>query len=120
MNQDAFIMYLEEQINECRQNERQLASDDRCDEAVFEKIRANVYDIFKTVYAAAQRIQGAGPEKTHIFFLQKLEDIPANWHASLGKAREYGDEDKIHLEQLKLETAERIKAEYLRLQEVAL
>lgn len=117
---DAFTQWLTGQCDACAARRAALFADHRVDESNFEKIRENVYDIFRTVFTAARKTQGDDPAMVHLFFLQKLEEIPACWRASLEKARDHGDEDKIHLEQLKLEAAERIKAEYLRLQEGAL
>ena len=47
--------YLEERIAACRQKEAALVADSRADEAVFEKIRANVHDIFRTVLSVAEK-----------------------------------------------------------------
>ena len=51
--------YLEERIAACRQKEAALVADSRADEAVFEKIRANVYEIFLTIWN-----MGRGERKT--------------------------------------------------------
>ena len=45
--------WFEEQIALCGQRRQALLADDRADEATFEKIRANVYDIFRTVLSVA-------------------------------------------------------------------
>lgn len=42
--------WLEEKIRRCGRRSQTLRADDRADEAAFEKIRANVYDIFRTVF----------------------------------------------------------------------
>ena len=48
--QTKFELYLDEKIAACRQRCERFAADDRIDEGNFEKIRANVYEIFKTIY----------------------------------------------------------------------
>ena len=45
--------WLEEKIRWCGRRSQTLRVDDRADEAAFEKIRANVYDIFRTVLSSA-------------------------------------------------------------------
>ncbi len=43
------------------------------------------------------------------FFLQKMEQIPENWKLSFEKAKEHGDAKKMHIEGIKLETAQEIR-----------
>ena len=40
--------YFEGQIALCGQRNKELLADERMDEATFEKVKANVYDIFRT------------------------------------------------------------------------
>ncbi len=101
--------YFDEKISECRKREEELLSDERSDEANFEKIRLNIYDIFKTVLAAAQKACGDDKEATKNFFLDKLEQIPSNWYNSLERAQIHGDEEKQQTEKIKIEVAEDIK-----------
>ena len=49
----ALDRWFEERIALCAQRRQALLADDRGDEATFEKVRANVYDIFRTVLSAA-------------------------------------------------------------------
>lgn len=83
-----------------------LTADHRGDEAVFEKIRRNVLDIFRTIL----RTPGAD-------FAGQLDRIPRSWEAALGKAREYGETEKAHIESIKLEAAEWIRAQYAHLED---
>lgn len=46
--------WLEEKIRRCGRRSQTLRADDRADEAAFEKIRANVYDSFRTVLSVAE------------------------------------------------------------------
>ena len=48
--------WLEEKIRRCGRRSQTLRADDRADEAVFEKIRANVHDIFRTVLSVAEKL----------------------------------------------------------------
>lgn len=101
--------YFEERIAVCKQRSRQLAEEERIDEANFEKVRANVYDIFKTILSAAERVCGKDDLAERRFFLQKMEQIPTSWAVSYEKAKQNGNNEKIHIESIKLDTVREIK-----------
>ncbi len=102
--------YLTEQSDACKARAEALTADDRSDDAVFEKIRANVFGIFLSVLNTAQQ----QPEPM-VFFRRQLSAIPANWEAALEKAKLHGDDAKAHTESVKLEVVrtirERLEAE---------
>ncbi|MBD5480164.1 MAG: hypothetical protein HDR14_12895 [Lachnospiraceae bacterium] len=107
--QQKFESYLDEQIAACKQRSKLLAEDERMDEGKFEKIRANVYEIFKTILSVAERVCGKDDLAKRDFFLQKAEQIPTSWAASYEKARQNGDIEKMHIESIKLDTIQEIK-----------
>lgn len=47
------FVFFDERMEGCRERQRRLQGEDRGDEANFERIRENVYDIFKTVVSVA-------------------------------------------------------------------
>ena len=96
--------FLTEQAALCRERSASLTADDRRDEAVFEKIKGNVYDIFTAVLNSAQN----HPDPMAFFRLQ-LNAIPANWETALEKARSHGDDAKAHTELLKLDAVRIIR-----------
>lgn len=98
------LNYFDTQIAACKAMEQSLTADHRASEAVFAKIQGNVYDIFRTVYSVGSK---AGEE----LFLTKLEEIPRSWRTALETAQVHGDTEKAHIEQLKLDVVEKIKAE---------
>ena len=49
--------YFDEQIAACAARSQALLADDRTDESNFEKIRANVYDIFRTMLSSWTRLR---------------------------------------------------------------
>ena len=102
-------LYLEEQIEHCKKRSKQLAADERMEEGNFEKVRANVYEIFKTILSAAEKVCGKDDLARKHFFLQKVEEIPANWMTSYEKAKQHGDVEKMHIENIKLDTIREIK-----------
>lgn len=109
--------YFEQQILLCEQCNKKLLADDRTDEAVFEKIKANVYDIFRTVFSAVVKSGENDPEAVRRFFVLKTEQIPSNWLAAYDKAKQYDDAAKMRIEQIKLDTASEIKEMFLEIWE---
>lgn len=98
-----FLTWCDEHIAACQQRKQELLQDQRGDEAKFEQIRANVYGIFRAVYAALYNHPDA--------LARKLQDIPAAWEVSLRLAEEHGDAEKAHIERIKLATTTEILRE---------
>lgn len=107
--QQKFESYLEKQATACHRRGKSLAEDGRIDEGNFEKVRANVYEIFKTILSVGERLHGADEEAQRRFFLERAEQIPASWSDSYEKAKENGDMEKMHIESVKLDTIREIK-----------
>lgn len=115
--QEEFSCYLQTKIAECKKAEEELKADERLDEAVFQKVRQNVYEIFSVVYQGTKkRIDPKGllpndelEDKMVDDFKKKLENIPKGWKESLSKAREFQDEEKIYIEELKLSVLKEIE-----------
>ena len=99
--------YFAARIEECTAEEAGLNAEDRKDEAVFAKIRGNVFDIFRTVYAAG--VKAVGQERAAGFLRDKLDTIPQSWETALEKARAHGEADKVCIETVKLEAVREIK-----------
>lgn len=96
-----FIRWCDERMADCAARQKSLAADDRVDEARFMMIRSNVYGIFRSVCTALNGNREA--------LLQRLTAIPSAWEASLHLAEQHGDEEKAHIERIKLETAAAIR-----------
>lgn len=113
MKVEYFACWLKEQIAECEKAQKMLFEDDRADEAVFEKIKANVYDIFSTILSVGMKTGKGDLNVVKCFFLEKMEQIPANWRESYEKAKEQDDAEKMQIETIKLETMENIKEKFI-------
>lgn len=107
--------YFLEQIAGCTAAVSALQADHRADEAVFQKIRLNVFDIFRTVTEAGCKVCGEDSEKLRELLLERLEQIPANWKKAHDAAVQHGNSEKAHIEQLKLDAAAAIRAEIERI-----
>ena len=111
--------YFDDRIAACERRNIELLADDRGDEAVFEKVRANVYDIFRTILSVAVKTCDGGEEAVRRFFLQRAEQIPSGWAASYEKAKQHDDPVKMQIEQIKLDTVGEIKEYFVRVWEGA-
>ena len=104
--------YFDGEISRCQALEAELSADSRGDEAIFARVRKNVFDIFKTVFSVALDRCGEDREEPLRFFLARAEQIPESWRQSLQKAEKYGDTEKAHLEHIKLGAIDEITAAF--------
>jgi len=86
-----------------------MKADSRIDEANFEKIKLNIYEVFKTVLSAAQKQYPTDEIRLKKFFSEKLLSIPRSWEQARATALVHADEGRAHTEDLKLEAAADIK-----------
>ena len=107
MNETNVNMYFASMIDVCLTEEARLNGEERKDEAVFAKIRGNVFDIFRTVYTAG--VKAVGEEQAVDFLREKLDSIPKSWQAALEKAQAHGEADKVCIETVKLEAVREIR-----------
>lgn len=104
--------YFEQQIAMCGRRNQELLADERTDEAAFEKIKANVYDIFRTILSVAVITCKGDPEAVRHFFVQKTQQIPSSWASAYDKAKQHNDVVKMRIEQIKLDTMGEIKENF--------
>lgn len=107
-----FSDYFETQIALCNRRREVLLADGRADEATFEKVRANIYDIFRTVLSVAVQHCEGQPDAVGQFFLLRLQNIPESWESAYENAKTHNDTEKIYLEQLKLDTVAQIRERF--------
>lgn len=104
----AFISYLDQRTASVQEDIHRLMADDRRDEANFEKIRANIFQIVKSMLQASARISQEEGER--IGFLEtKLALFQETWEGYLAKAKEHGDDLKVVQEQTRLEALAEIQ-----------
>ena len=101
--------YFDKEISLCEQCNIKLLADDRMDEAAFEKVKANIYDVFRTIFSVAVQNGKGDSEAVKSFFILKTEQIPSNWATAYNKAKQYDDAVKMQIEQIKLDTVGEIK-----------
>ena len=103
-----FIGYLDQRTSVIDGKISQLIRDNRRDDANFEKIRVNIYQIFKTVFQTSLRIS-TEEEKQLEFFKARLKDFEKTWKTALDKATEHNDTTRILQEQLKLQVLNEVR-----------
>ena len=113
----AMDSWLEAQMADCMRRREALHADDRADESDFEKIKANIYGVFRTVLAAAVQQGGGDAEAIRQFFLRRAEQLPAAWNASYEKAKQHGDAGKMRIESLKLSAARKVRLKFIEIWE---
>jgi hypothetical protein len=121
MNQvkEKYISYLDKKIGEYNRICEIYKAEDRKDEADFEKIKANICDIFKTLFIRdTKELEGkelsvSNNKNLYTNFLLRFDTIPANWKLSLAKAIAYGDVKKQVIEETKLAVAKELKEQFI-------
>ena len=114
---ETFTAYLDDAIARCTEQEKALVADERKDEAVFEKIRANAYNIFRTVFGVAVNTCGEDADKICERFMKQIDHIPASWSASYEAAKQHNDAAKVQIEEIKLAVVQEIKTEFTKIWE---
>ncbi len=105
--------YFDKQISLCKQCNKNLLTDERMDEANFEKVKANVYDIFRTIFSVAVKNSKGDFEAIKRFFILKIEQIPSNWVIAYNTAKQHDDTVKMQIEQIKLDTVSEIRQMFI-------
>lgn len=112
--------YFDKKIKTCEAHMKALKTAGLTDEGNFENIRRNIFDIFNTILITAEKSHKQSPDEISRFFLSKAEEIPKKWKESLEKAKANNDMEKIHIEQLKLDTINDIKTAFMAFKEASL
>ena len=106
--EESMAAWLAEEAAQCEERRAALDADGRVDEAVFEKTRANVYGVFRTVLLAAGHTHAQGDEAQR-FFAERLEQIPKRWAEAYEEGKRHGDIARMALESMKLDTVRNIR-----------
>lgn len=105
---EAFMNYLDQRTASVQKDTLRLIADDRRDEANFEKIRANIFQIVKSMLQASARMSQEESERVR-FLESKLALFQETWEGYLAKAKEHGDDLKVVQEQTRLEALAEIQ-----------
>lgn len=104
-----YLKFLTESAAAAQVRATALQDDGRRDEANFEKVRCNVFDICKTIYAALQRNDA---QQLTQRYPEKLNGLCASWQAAYDKAKAHDDVQRMMIEEIKLKTLNAIRQKY--------
>ncbi len=118
--QTRIFSYFDGEMEGLRSREQALAADERRDEAVFVRVRFNIFEAFHAVFSAGIKICRGDEEQLRQFFLTRTEQIAQSWLASRQKAMAHDDTYKLYLEDIKLEACADIRSAFMRIWEGSL
>lgn len=106
-----FIEYLESEISENSLEAENLEKNYRHDDAVFVKIKSNVYDVCKTVFGVFKKTKPQ--DDLYNEYINKLDEFERIWSSSGENAKKFGDSKKIAAEEAKLFVLAEIKKKFI-------
>ena len=95
---ETYFEYLDLRIKEGADEVAALRAEGRADDADFARVRANIYDVCKTVSKVHMNRPGGGTAAVKGMLLR----FENEWGAALQKAKENGDVKKTAVEEIKL------------------
>ena len=101
-----FAARLDNMLESLKKEELQLIAENRKDEAAMIRIRANIAGIGKTVWQVVERTEKAEDRKR--VYCAKMDALRAAWEESRTRAEKYADQDKVVIEELKLDQLEKV------------
>lgn len=124
-----FTNELTAMIDAWKEKSKRLAEEGSEDEAILEKIKMNVGDIFSKMFIKAWKdtckagaVIGAETETGSLEldrltgnYFELLDRITAPWAEKMVKDKEHNMMEKYYIEQIKLETAQQIRDMFLNL-----
>lgn len=110
---NCFNEYIETKIRELSLKEKSFNENHQQDDAVFIKMKINVYNICKTVFDVFKKVKSE--DSLCVEFIGKLNEFEKTWSESYEKAKKFGDLKKIAAEEAKLEALAEIKTKFLEL-----
>lgn len=111
---DEFQIFLDSSRKKLEEEIVHLKEDHRADEADFIKIQLNIYGIANSFYGVTKRLS---PQQIKTGYLKRFEQsqLQNKWGDAYRKAKEYGDLDRMRIEELKLETLKEINLKFMQI-----
>ncbi|GKX68562.1 hypothetical protein [Inconstantimicrobium mannanitabidum] len=115
-----YLDKLEELLNVYNGKSKELRKQGANDEAILETIKGNIVDIFSKVfnvsYNKSCKSNKAQKDKLNdlsMMYLAFFDKISAPWKEKMAKDKEHDMMEEYYIEEIKLETAEKVKAIFL-------
>ena len=103
-----YFDFLAARIAESNAEIAALQAEGRTDDAVFAKVRANIYTVCQTVSNVHMNRPGGGTDAVRA----QLTRFENEWGAALQKAKENGDVEKTAVEETKLAALSEVTAKF--------
>lgn len=107
----AFLIWLDHACAKLEQEAKALRDSGRKDEADLVRIRINIHQIARTLYTVCQRTAPGAAFRAA--YLSKLDALPANWESARDLAAQHGDQCRVVIEDIKLDTLKMLRIRYL-------
>jgi len=108
---NGFTEFCEAKILELSEEAKNFEENYRQDDAIFVKIKINVYDVCKTVFGVFMKTK---PQESFAEeYIRKLDEFREIWSASKEKAEKFGDSKKSAVEEAKLCVLAEIKEKFV-------
>ena len=104
----AYLDIVEEKMKEAKETETSLIVQERKDEANFEKIRYNIYEVFVTMLNVTKK-SAKDQDSFCESYLKKFDTIPASWRERLELARKHQDVETVVIEETKLKAVAELR-----------
>ena len=99
---EEFHLFLGTRQKAVEKQVEELVSDERADEARPLRAKANIYDVFGTLFDVAYKQSQGDLSACREKFIKQAETVPANWKKSLEEAKAHEDMEKVLIEEAKL------------------
>ena len=111
---DKFQIFLDSSRKKLEEEIIHLKADHRADEADFIKIKFNIYGIANSFYGNAKRVSPQHIQDEYFKCFERSQ-LQKKWEDVYRTAKEFGDVDRMRIEELKLETLQEIYSKFVQI-----
>lgn len=104
-----YLIFLKEKQEELKKSIEDLQNRECVDEANLEKIRLNIVEIFHKMFNASLSGSPVALKNKYLSFFDK---ITKSWYINKDRALEFGKDNEVIIEDLKIQEAEELKKQF--------
>lgn len=105
----SYLALLNKKQDDFKRNIKDLQEQECADEANLQKIRLNIVEIFYKMFNISLSDNPVELKEKYLNFFDKITEP---WHINKGKALEFGKEEDVIIEELKIQEAEELKNQF--------
>lgn len=112
---EKYLNFIDERIAEYKCISERLLAEDRKEEADLELVKANIFELFRTIFIVDTRqlegkdLSGLNDIDLYADYLLRFKNIPANWKIFMERAKEQNDATRLVVEETKIKVAQELK-----------